>query len=41
VLLIARLVVAAKDAVPLAARDLAAWMGREREADRAAVCCRP
>lgn len=34
---IARLVVAAKDAVPLAARDLAAWMGSEREADRAAI----
>jgi hypothetical protein len=34
---IARLVVATKDAVPLAARDLAAWMGSEREADRAAI----
>ncbi len=34
---IARLVMAAKDAVPLAARDLAAWMGSEREADCAAI----
>jgi hypothetical protein len=34
---IARLVVAAKDAVPLAARDLATWMGSDREADRAAI----
>lgn len=34
---IARLVLAAKQAVPLAARDLALWMGRERDADRAAV----
>jgi hypothetical protein len=34
---IARLAIAAKDAVPLAARDLAAWMGSDREADRAAI----
>jgi hypothetical protein len=34
---IARLVLAAKQAVPLAARDLAAWMGKDRDADRAAV----
>jgi hypothetical protein len=34
---IARLVMAAKDAVPLAARDLAAWMGSKRDADRAAI----
>jgi hypothetical protein len=34
---IARLVMAAKDSVPLAARDLAAWMGSDREADRAAI----
>ena len=34
---IARLVVVAKAAVPLAARDLAAWIGSEREADRAAI----
>lgn len=37
---IARLVVAAKGAVPLAARDLAAWMGSNREADRVAIMCR-
>jgi hypothetical protein len=34
---IARLVMAAKDSAPLAARDLAAWMGSDREADRAAI----
>ena len=34
---IARLVMAAKDAVPLAARDLAAWMGNDCDADRAAI----
>src|SRR5262249_17079433 len=34
---VARLAMAAKDAVPLAARDLAAWMGSDREADRAAI----
>jgi uncharacterized membrane protein YgcG len=34
---IARLVVAAKGAVPLAARDLAAWIGSERDADRVAI----
>lgn len=34
---IARLTMAAKDAVPLAARDLASWMGSDREADRAAI----
>jgi len=34
---IARFVMAAKDSVPLAARDLAAWMGSDREADRAAI----
>jgi hypothetical protein len=34
---VARLVAVAKDAVPLAARDLVAWMGSERESDRAAV----
>lgn len=34
---IARIAVAAKDAVPIAARDLAAWMGSNREADRAAI----
>jgi hypothetical protein len=34
---IARLAMAAKDSVPLAARDLAAWMGSERDAERAAI----
>ncbi len=34
---IARLTVVAKAAVPLAARDLAAWMGTQRDADRAAI----
>jgi hypothetical protein len=34
---IARLALIAKAAVPLAAWDLVAWMGSEREADRAAV----
>jgi hypothetical protein len=34
---IARLVTAAKQAVPVAARDLALWMGRDRDADRATV----
>src|SRR5439155_26876392 len=34
---IARLTLAAKDAVPLAARDLAAWIGSDRDADRAAI----
>src|SRR5262245_33422604 len=34
---IARLTRVAKDAVPVAARDLAAWMGSQREADRAAL----
>lgn len=34
---IARLTTVAKDAVPLAARDLASWMGSDREADRAAI----
>jgi hypothetical protein len=34
---IARLVMAAKDSVPLAARDLAAWMGNDRDAHRAAI----
>jgi hypothetical protein len=34
---IARLTMAARDAVPLAARDLAAWMGSDRDADRAAI----
>jgi hypothetical protein len=34
---IARLAVIAKAAVPLAARDLAAWMGSHRDADRAAI----
>jgi hypothetical protein len=34
---IARLAMVAKTAVPLAARDLAAWMGSDRDADRAAI----
>jgi hypothetical protein len=34
---IARLAVATKGAVPLAARDLALWMGSRRDADRAAI----
>jgi hypothetical protein len=34
---IARLTVAARGAVPLAARDLAAWMASDRDADRAAI----
>src|SRR5262249_53226095 len=34
---IARLSLAAKGAVPLAARDLVAWMGSDRDADRAAI----
>jgi hypothetical protein len=34
---IARLVAVAKAAVPLAARDLVAWMGSDRDSDRAAV----
>jgi hypothetical protein len=34
---VARLVAVAKGAVPLAARDLVAWMGSERESERAAV----
>jgi hypothetical protein len=34
---IARLTMAAKAAVPLAARDLAIWMGSERDADRVAI----
>jgi hypothetical protein len=34
---IARLTLAAKGAVPLAARDLVAWMGSDRDADRAAI----
>src|SRR4051794_39389241 len=34
---IARLTMAAKAAVPLAARDLALWMGSERDADRVAI----
>jgi hypothetical protein len=34
---IARLAVAAKDAVPLGARDLVAWMESDRAADRAAI----
>jgi hypothetical protein len=34
---IARLAMAAKGAIPLAARDLAAWMGSDREADRVAI----
>jgi hypothetical protein len=34
---VARLAVVAKGAVPLAARDLVAWMGSDREADRAAI----
>ena len=34
---IARLAMVAKAAVPLAARDLAAWMGSDRDADRAAI----
>ncbi len=34
---IARLAMIAKAAVPLAARDLAAWMGSDRDADRAAI----
>ncbi len=34
---IARLTVVARDAVPLASRDLAAWMGSNRDADRAAI----
>jgi hypothetical protein len=34
---IARLSMAARDAVPLAARDLATWMGSDRDADRAAI----
>jgi len=34
---IARLCMAARDAVPVAARDLAAWMGSDRDADRAAI----
>jgi hypothetical protein len=31
------LALAAKDAVPLAARDLVAWMGSDHDADRAAI----
>src|SRR5262245_39858923 len=34
---IARLAVASKGAVPLAARDLALWMGSRRDSDRAAI----
>ncbi|HEU5089295.1 MAG TPA: hypothetical protein VFT99_17690, partial [Roseiflexaceae bacterium] len=34
---VARLAYAAKGAVPLAARDLAAWMGHDTDADRAAI----
>jgi hypothetical protein len=34
---IARLAMVAKAAVPLAARDLVAWMGSDRDADRAAI----
>lgn len=34
---VTRLAMAAKNAIPLAARDLAAWMGRDRDAERAAV----
>ncbi len=34
---IARLCLSAKDSVPLAARDFAAWMGSNREADRVAI----
>jgi hypothetical protein len=34
---IARLTMVAKAAVPLAARDLAGWMGTQRDADRAAI----
>jgi hypothetical protein len=34
---VARLAVVVKGAVPLAARDLVAWMGSDREADRAAI----
>jgi len=34
---IARFVMAAKDSVPLAARDLVAWMGSDRDADRTAI----
>jgi len=34
---IARLCMAARDAVPVAARDLAAWMSSDRDADRAAI----
>jgi hypothetical protein len=34
---IARLTMAAKAAVPLAARDLAIWMGSDRDADRVAI----
>src|SRR5205085_251618 len=30
-------ILAAKEAVPLAARDLVAWMGSDRDADRAAI----
>ena len=34
---VARLAMAAKAAVPLAARDLAVWMGSDRDADRVAI----
>ncbi len=34
---VARLTMAAKAAVPLAARDLAIWMGSDRDADRVAI----
>src|SRR6266545_342875 len=34
---IARLALVAKGAVPVAARDLVAWMGSDRDADRAAI----
>ncbi len=34
---VARLASAARATVPLAARDLAIWMGRDRDADRVAV----
>jgi hypothetical protein len=34
---IARLAVATKTVVPIAARDLAAWIGSDRDADRAAI----
>ena len=34
---VARLAMAAKAAVPLAARDLAIWMGSDRDADRVAI----